>query len=62
MPYQMFLEAINMQLLESQQRPIHWIRYNNTTELNDAYHNDARNFPISVIFHSDPSLFGEPLR
>ncbi|XP_059054824.1 cholesterol transporter ABCA5-like [Achroia grisella] len=57
-----FLEDINSMLLESGQPAIHWIRYNDTTELNDAYHNDSKNFPIAVIFHTDPSVFGEPLR
>ncbi|KAJ0173327.1 hypothetical protein K1T71_011503 [Dendrolimus kikuchii] len=57
-----FLKDINGMLEESGQRPIHWVKYNDTTELNDAYHNDARNFPIAVIFHTDPTSFNEPLR
>ncbi|XP_063368836.1 cholesterol transporter ABCA5-like [Cydia amplana] len=57
-----FLEELNEMLLESHQQPIRWVRYNNTTELNDAYHSDAKNFPIAVIFHTDPTSFGEPLR
>ncbi|XP_073948704.1 LOW QUALITY PROTEIN: cholesterol transporter ABCA5-like [Choristoneura fumiferana] len=57
-----FLEEINEILLESNQQTIRWVRYNDTTDLNDAYHRDAPNFPIAVIFHSDPAAFGEPLR
>ncbi|XP_049879366.1 cholesterol transporter ABCA5-like isoform X2 [Pectinophora gossypiella] len=57
-----FLDEINGLLMDSGQHAVHWIRYNNTTDLNDAYHGDARNFPIAVIFHSDPGAFGEPLR
>ncbi|KAH9638909.1 hypothetical protein HF086_004439 [Spodoptera exigua] len=57
-----FLEEINTLLAESHQHPIRWIKYNNNSELNDAYHNDARNFPIAVIFHTDPTSNIEPLR
>ncbi|XP_026331721.1 ATP-binding cassette sub-family A member 5-like, partial [Hyposmocoma kahamanoa] len=57
-----FLEDINGLLIESGHHAINWIRYNNTTDLNDAYHRQPRNFPIAVIFHSDPSTLGEPLR
>ncbi|CAH0713455.1 unnamed protein product, partial [Brenthis ino] len=57
-----FLDDINSMLIESNQHPINWIRYNNTTELNDAYHNNAKRFPLAVIFHTDPGAFGEPLR
>ncbi|KAL0868036.1 hypothetical protein ABMA27_008685 [Loxostege sticticalis] len=57
-----FLDDINAVLLESDQHAINWIKYNNTTELNDAYHNNAKHFPIAVIFHTDPSSFGEPLK
>lgn len=58
----MFLEEVNSQLLQSDQRPIKWIRYNNTTELNDAYQNNTTDFPMSIIFHTDPISFEEPLR
>ncbi|CAH2093421.1 unnamed protein product [Euphydryas editha] len=57
-----FLDDINSMLIESNQHPINWIKYNNTTELNDAYHNDAKRFPLAVIFHTDPGAYGEPLR
>lgn len=57
-----FLDEINIVLVNSYQRPIRWVKYNNTTELNDAYHNDAKNFPIAVIFHTDPTSSNEPLR
>ncbi|XP_075983489.1 cholesterol transporter ABCA5-like isoform X2 [Anticarsia gemmatalis] len=57
-----FLEEINSLLAESHQQQIKWIKYNNTTELNDAYHNDARNFPIALIFHTDPTSTTEALR
>ncbi|XP_035448265.1 cholesterol transporter ABCA5 isoform X1 [Spodoptera frugiperda] len=57
-----FLEEINTLLAESHQHPIRWIKYSNNSELNDAYHNDARNFPIAVIFHTDPTSNIEPLR
>nr|XP_049698966.1 cholesterol transporter ABCA5 [Helicoverpa armigera] len=57
-----FLEEINNLLAESHQHPIRWIKYNNNSELNDAYHNDARNFPIAVIFHTDPTSNTEALR
>ncbi|XP_060806687.1 cholesterol transporter ABCA5 [Amyelois transitella] len=57
-----FLEEINALLMESRHHAINWIRYNDTIELNDAYHNDTRNFPIAIIFHSDPTAYGEPLR
>ncbi|CAG9126342.1 unnamed protein product [Plutella xylostella] len=59
---ELFLEQINLGLLESKQPPIQWVRYRNTTELNDAYHGDARNFPLAVVFHSDPSVPGEGLK
>ncbi|XP_039751795.1 ATP-binding cassette sub-family A member 5-like isoform X1 [Pararge aegeria] len=57
-----FLEDINTMLIESAQHPINWIRYNTTEELNDAYHSDAKRFPLAVIFHTDPGIFGETLR
>ncbi|XP_012548268.1 cholesterol transporter ABCA5 [Bombyx mori] len=57
-----FLGDINEMLVESEQHPIHWILYNNTEDLNDAYHSNTKNFPIAVIFHTDPSSFTEPLR
>ncbi|XP_061382063.1 cholesterol transporter ABCA5-like isoform X3 [Danaus plexippus] len=57
-----FLDDINSLLRESGQHQIHWIRYNNTTELNDAYHNNAKHFPLAIIFHTDPGAYGEPLR
>ncbi|CAK1541868.1 unnamed protein product [Leptosia nina] len=57
-----FLDDINSMLSESGQHPITWIRYNNTTELDDAYHGDAKSFPLAVIFHTDPTAYGEPLR
>ncbi|XP_064074250.1 cholesterol transporter ABCA5-like [Vanessa tameamea] len=57
-----FLDDINSLLIESGQHPVNWIRYNNTTDLNDAYHNDAKTFPLAVIFHTDPGAYGEPLR
>ncbi|XP_072934146.1 cholesterol transporter ABCA5-like [Epargyreus clarus] len=57
-----FLEDINRILTQADDHPINWVRYNNTTELNDAYHGDAKRFPIAVIFHTDPQAFGEPLR
>ncbi|CAB3246103.1 unnamed protein product [Arctia plantaginis] len=57
-----FLDEINAMLAESHQHPIRWIKYNNTTELNDAYHNDAKSFPIAVIFHTDPTSTTDPLR
>ncbi|GBP64686.1 ATP-binding cassette sub-family A member 5 [Eumeta japonica] len=58
----LFLTEINDYLLENNKRPINWIRYENTSELNDAYHSDTKNFPITVIFDTDPYLFGEQLR
>ncbi|CAK1589994.1 unnamed protein product [Parnassius mnemosyne] len=57
-----FLDEINNLMIDSGQHAINWIHYNNTTDLNDAYHLNARHFPIAVIFHTDPSTFGEPLR
>lgn len=57
-----FLQDVNDMLRSSGQDPIHWVPYNNTTELNDAYHSDTRNFPIAVVFDTDPSNFNEPLR
>ncbi|XP_026730464.1 ATP-binding cassette sub-family A member 5-like [Trichoplusia ni] len=57
-----FLDEINAMLAESHQQPINWIKYNNNSELNDAYHNDAKNFPITVIFQTDPTSRTEPLR
>ncbi|KAG7303251.1 hypothetical protein JYU34_011718 [Plutella xylostella] len=59
---ELFLEQINLGLLETKQPPIQWVRYRNTTELNDAYHGDARNFPLAVVFHNDPSVIGEGLK
>ncbi|XP_050668382.1 cholesterol transporter ABCA5-like [Leptidea sinapis] len=57
-----FLEDVNAMLTESGLYPITWIKYNDTDELDDAYHSDAKSFPIAVIFHSDPKASGEPLR
>ncbi|XP_045490404.1 cholesterol transporter ABCA5 isoform X1 [Pieris rapae] len=57
-----FLDDINTMLTESGQHPITWIRYNDTNELDDAYHSDPKRFPLAVIFHTDPMAYGEPLR
>ncbi|XP_047518693.1 cholesterol transporter ABCA5-like isoform X1 [Pieris napi] len=57
-----FLDDINTMLTDSGQHPITWIRYNDTNELDDAYHSDAKRFPLAVIFHTDPMAYGEPLR